>query len=74
MQVQLERHLLTAWLNFAAGAIGLDDPVDTTGDGQHDDTFLELVDDAEAALVEDDASDAELEAYKDALEALVTDE
>ena len=73
MQVQLERHLLTAWLNFAAGAIGLDDPVDTTGDGQYDDTFLELVDDAEAAL-EVDASDAELEAYKDTLEALVTDE
>jgi hypothetical protein len=31
-----DRQLLAAWLNFADGAIGLSDPVDTDGDGVND--------------------------------------
>ena len=34
-----DRQLLVAWLSFADGAIGLDDPVDANGDGVTETTF-----------------------------------
>jgi hypothetical protein len=38
-QQLFDEQLLAAWLNFANGAIGFADPVDTNGDGVNDTTF-----------------------------------
>jgi fungalysin metallopeptidase (M36)/PKD domain-containing protein len=38
-QQLFDEQLLAAWLNFANGAIGFADPVDTNGDGLNDTTF-----------------------------------
>lgn len=43
----LDRQILTAWLNFANGAFGLDQLVDTDGDDVPDDQFADLMEDAE---------------------------
>lgn len=44
----LDRQLLAAWLNFADGATGLSELVDTNGDGSADTPFLTVLVDAEA--------------------------
>jgi hypothetical protein len=66
----LDQQLLAAWLNFANGAFGWDDPVDTTGDGVPDAPFSTAITAAESVRLDPGASRAELEAQKDALEAI----
>lgn len=70
VRVQLDRQLLTAWLNFAHGAYQPNQPVDSDGDGVTETTFGEVMSAAENARLDPDASRDELESYKDLLERL----
>lgn len=72
VRVQLDRQLLAAWLNFANGAVGWDELVDTDGDGVVDTEFGVVVSAAEADRVNPASSDAVLEAHKDVLELFNT--
>lgn len=56
----LDRQLLAAWLNFANGAIGLDELVDTDGDGVVDTTFADMMAAAEAVRLDATATRAEI--------------
>jgi len=64
----LDRQLLTAWLNFANGAYGWDDMVDTDGDGMVDTPFSDAITHAEMVRLDPEATRQELEAQKDLLE------
>ncbi len=64
----LDRQLLAAWLNFANGAIGLLELVDTDGDGTADTTFWAAVAAAEAVRLDPTSTPAELEEQKNILE------
>lgn len=64
----LDRQLLTAWLNFANGAYGWDEMVDTDGDGMADTPFSDAITHAEMVRLDPDATRQELEAQKDLLE------
>jgi hypothetical protein len=66
----LERQLLAAWFNFANGAVGLDELVDTDGDSIADTTFIDAVVAAESVRCDPMATDAELEQQKDILESI----
>ena len=70
MQALLDVQLLAAWLNFANGAIGWDELVDTTGDGLGDTTFAAAIAAAEAVRLDPTATNAQLEAQKDILERI----
>jgi len=67
---QLDRQLLAAWLNFASGAIGLDTPVDTDGDGIADASYLDVLTSAESARLDPAASRADKLAQVDVLNRL----
>lgn len=64
------RQTLAAWLNFAAGAVTWDQPIDLDGDSVPDATVAELFAAAEAILLDPGASKAELELAKDLMEAI----
>lgn len=64
----LDRQLLTAWLNFAHGAFGWNERVDTNGDGVADARFWEAVTAAEEVRLDPQATRQELEDQKDILE------
>ena len=66
----LERQLLAAWLNFANGGIGWDEPVDSTGDGVLDVPFGEALQAAETVRLDATATRTQLLAQKDALERI----
>lgn len=66
----LDRQLLALWLNLANGAVGWDEPVDTTDDGVSDTTLAELLADAEALRVDPAATSEALLAQADRLEAV----
>jgi hypothetical protein len=68
MWALLDQQLLAAWLNFANGAFGYNDLVDTTGDGVPDTAFSVAVATAEAVRANPTATRAELEEQKDILE------
>ncbi len=65
-----DHQLLAAWLNFADGAIGLPDPVDTNGDGVNDSTFASALLTAESIRNNPASTRAELLAQKDILERI----
>lgn len=67
----LDKQLLAAWLNFANGAIGLADLVDTDGDGSHDSTFAAALLQAEGVRNDPTSTRAQLLAQKDILERIV---
>jgi murein DD-endopeptidase MepM/ murein hydrolase activator NlpD len=67
---ELDQQLLAAWLNFANGAFGWNEFVDTTGDGVPDTAFSAAIAAAEAVRLDPNATRAELEAQKDVLEAI----
>jgi PKD repeat protein len=54
------RQTLAAWLNFAAGAVAWDEPIDLDGDLVPDTTFGELIAAVEAILNDPVASDEDL--------------
>jgi len=68
MAKKLDRALLTAWLNFANGSIGLGTLVDTDGDGVPDTAFAAVLANAEAIRLNPGSTDAQLEAQKDLIE------
>ena len=72
MEEIFDRQLLAAWLNFANGAIGLDELVDTDGDDITDTTFWDALQTAEAVRLDPAATRADLEAQKDILELINT--
>ena len=58
---QLDRQLLVAWLNFAAGAIGYDDLVDQNGDGKVDTPFGQAMAAIEAARLNSQTTEKEIQ-------------
>jgi type II secretory pathway component PulL len=62
MRYALDRELLAAWLNFANGAVSLDDPVDVDNDKVPDETFAQAMTTAESVWLDANAT-------KDALAA-----
>ena len=72
MEELLDRQLLAAWLNFANGAVGLTELVDTDGDDLPDTTFWNALQGAEAVRTDAAATRSELEAQKDILELINT--
>ena len=65
-----DRQLLVAWLNHANGGIGLDELVDTDGDGIVDTPFAITVATAEAVRLDPTATKAAVLEQKDILEAI----
>lgn len=67
-----DQQLLAAWLNFADGAIGLGDPVDTDGDKVNDSTFGDALLAAENVRNNPASTREELLEQKDVLERINT--
>jgi hypothetical protein len=67
---ELDQQLLAAWLNFANGAFGWTDLVDTTGDGVADTPFAAAISAAESVRLDLAATRDELEQQKGILEAI----
>jgi len=65
-----DQQLLAVWLNFANGAIGYTQLVDTNGDGTPDAPFNTVLADAEAVRLNPAATREQLEAQKDILEGI----
>ena len=65
-----DRHLMTAWLNFANGAFDWDEMVDTDWDGQPDMEFGAAVMNAESVRLIPDVEKHVLEVQKDILESI----
>jgi hypothetical protein len=65
-----DRQLLAAWLNFANGAIGYGQLVDSNGDGTPDTAFSVVVGGAEAVRTNPASTSAQIEAQKIILERL----
>ena len=57
---QLDRELLVAWLNFAAGAIGYDDRIDADDDGTADMSYAAAMGMIEAARIDPATTDKEI--------------
>ena len=64
---QLDRELLTAWLNFANGAFDLGELVDTNGNGTPDTAFGDVIATAEAVRLNPSSTQAALRAQRDIL-------
>ncbi len=71
MEQLFEEQLLAAWLNFANGAVGLDELVDTNGDGVVDTAFDDAVATAEAVRLNPNHTRAQLEAQKNILQRII---
>ncbi|MPY98095.1 MAG: S8 family serine peptidase [Actinophytocola sp.] len=65
---QLDRQLLAAWLNFANGAVGYDEMVDTDGKKGADTKFSEALTEAEAVRLDPTSTKAQMENQKNILE------
>jgi hypothetical protein len=66
---KLDRALLTAWLNFANGAFGYDELVDTDGGGP-DTAFNVVLAAAEAVRVNPASTEAQLRAQRQILQRI----
>jgi hypothetical protein len=67
---QLDRQLLTAWLNFANGAFDYTELVDTDGNGSADTQFATVMATAEATRLNPASTDAQLRAQRDILQRI----
>jgi hypothetical protein len=67
---QLDRQLLTSWLNFANGSLDLGTLVDTNTDKVPDTSFATVISNAEAIRLNPSSTDAQLRAQKDLLERI----
>ncbi len=67
---QLDRQILTAWLNFANGAFDYTELVDTDGNGVADTQFAAVMATAEAVRLNPASTEAELRAQRDILERI----
>jgi hypothetical protein len=70
MRDKAEAQLLAAWLNFAHGSVGWDEMIDTDGDGVDDTPFHQVMPEAEATLLDAEATHKELVHAKDLAEAV----
>ena len=70
LAAEFDREILTAWLNFANGAIKLDDQIDTDGDGIEDKTFSEVMELAESISNDPGSSIESIEEQKDLLQEI----
>ena len=61
---------MAAWLNFAQGAVGWDEPINTDDDGVGDTPFHEVMAQAEAILLDAGATQELLEHADDLAEAV----
>jgi hypothetical protein len=61
---QLDRDLLTAWLNFANGAVEWNDQVDTNANGSPDTPFHEAMRTAESVRLNPSATEAQIDAQR----------
>jgi len=64
MEQRATQQLLASWLNFANGAVGLDDMVDVDYDNAADMSFLDAVGIAEDILLDSSSSDSDFEQAK----------
>jgi Fungalysin metallopeptidase (M36)/PKD domain/Fungalysin/Thermolysin Propeptide Motif len=67
---QLDRQLLTSWLNFANGALDLSTLVDTNKDKVPDMAFSTVISNAETIRLSSSSTATQLRAQKDLLEAI----
>lgn len=67
---QLDRQLLTAWINFANGGVEYTELLDTNGDGFGDTAFVDVMATAEAVRLNPAATRSQLIAQKDLLTAI----
>jgi hypothetical protein len=67
---QLDRQLLTAWLNFANGSFDLGSMVDTNGDHVADTSFADVMATAEAVRLNPASTADQLRAQRDILERI----
>ncbi len=67
---QLDRDLLTVWLNFANGAVEWDELVDTNRDGTADTVFHVAVETAEAVRLDPASTKAQLDAQRAILQSI----
>lgn len=67
---QLDRQLLTSWLNFANGALDLSTLVDTNKDKVADTAFSTVISNAETVRLNPSSTASQLRAQKDLLEAI----
>ncbi len=70
MRFLLDQQLLGVWLNFANGAFGLNQLVDTSGNGMPDTLLSSALSAAEAVRIDPAATRAALEAQMKKLEAI----
>jgi M6 family metalloprotease-like protein len=61
---QLDRDLLTLWLNFANGAVGYDELVDTNGNGVPDTAFHTVIETAESVRLNPASTPAQIDAQR----------
>lgn len=67
---QLDRDLLTAWLNFANGAVGYDELVDTNGNGVVDTEFHSVIENAETVRLNPASTPAEIDDQRTIVSAI----
>jgi hypothetical protein len=67
---QLDRQLLTAWINFANGGVEYTELLDTNGDGIADTAFADVMATAESVRLNPAATREQLVAQKDLLTAI----
>ncbi|MEF8979215.1 MAG: PKD domain-containing protein [Haloarculaceae archaeon] len=61
---------LAAWLNFASGAVGWNERIDTDGDGEAETPFNEVMTEVESVLRDPDATQEEVEQARDIAESV----
>jgi hypothetical protein len=71
MLTMFREQLLSAWLNFANGAVSFDTPVDTNGDGVADTTWAAAILHAENVANNPASTNAQIKAQKDIVERIV---
>lgn len=67
---QLDRDLLTAWLNFANGAVAWNEQVDTDGNGTADTPFHEAMEQAESVRLDASATPAQIDAQRAVVQSI----
>ena len=70
-ETEFDQQAMTAWLNFANGAVALDTMVDTTGDGVPDMTFGEAMLTAETVRTNPASTQDQIRTQKNIVERIV---
>ena len=70
MREQLDRQLLTAWVNFANGGVEFNELLDTNNDGVLDTTFINVMTNAETVRNNPASTKSQLQAQRDILQRI----